>query len=294
MFVIDEKQGGHRPVFNLKRLNQYLIAPHFRMETLHQVVQLLRPNDYMTSIDLSDAFLHILIHKHSRRYLRFRFENQTFPFRTAAFGLAVVPFLFTRLCKPILAWARLQGIRVSAYLDDWLLLADSKLQATQQTQSLLMKLQELGWIINLKKSHLVPSQRIEHLGFNIDSTSMTAQLPGAKIRDLRRSISALLKQPWQTPRRVHSLTMRIKAATIAIFPVHLYTQALMRFKNQQVRRPVDWDIPRPLPQDCLDELQLWHRNISIWNGRSLLQPSQPIPSTSMRATWVGAPNWAPR
>ncbi|KAI9309914.1 hypothetical protein BX666DRAFT_1844837, partial [Dichotomocladium elegans] len=54
MFVIDKKNGSHRPVFNLKRLNRFLSPPHFKMETLPQVVQLLCPRDYMTSIDLSD------------------------------------------------------------------------------------------------------------------------------------------------------------------------------------------------------------------------------------------------
>ncbi|KAG0821219.1 hypothetical protein G6F19_012039 [Rhizopus arrhizus] len=34
MFVIPKRNGGHRPVFNLKNLNQYLTAPHFKMETI--------------------------------------------------------------------------------------------------------------------------------------------------------------------------------------------------------------------------------------------------------------------
>lgn len=35
MFVIPKKTGGHRPVFNLKRLNSFIEAPHFKMETLN-------------------------------------------------------------------------------------------------------------------------------------------------------------------------------------------------------------------------------------------------------------------
>ncbi|KAL7330075.1 hypothetical protein PS15p_205064 [Mucor circinelloides] len=41
MFVIPKKNGGVRPVFNLKRLNQYLDdAPHFKMETIMEVAQM--------------------------------------------------------------------------------------------------------------------------------------------------------------------------------------------------------------------------------------------------------------
>jgi hypothetical protein len=59
MFVIPKKNSGVRSVFNLKKLNQYLEAPHFKMETIREVSQMIRPNDYLVSIDLSDAFLYI-------------------------------------------------------------------------------------------------------------------------------------------------------------------------------------------------------------------------------------------
>ena len=41
MFIIDKKSRGHRPVFNLKALNQHIHALHFRMETLVHVAKLL-------------------------------------------------------------------------------------------------------------------------------------------------------------------------------------------------------------------------------------------------------------
>ncbi|EIE75776.1 hypothetical protein RO3G_00480 [Rhizopus delemar RA 99-880] len=38
---------------------------------------------------------------------------------------------------------------------------------------------------------------------------MTAQLLGKKIRDIRRSIKQILKNPIQSARTIYSLTMRI-------------------------------------------------------------------------------------
>ena len=105
LFVVPKRDGGSRPVFNLRRLNNYLIAPHFKMETMTQVLRLVQPGDYMTSLDLSDAFLHVPIHPQSRKYLRFRWHQKTYQFKTAPFGLSLVPWLFTRLTKPILQWA---------------------------------------------------------------------------------------------------------------------------------------------------------------------------------------------
>lgn len=289
MFVIPKRSGGHRPVFNLRALNQFVVTSHFKMETLQQVVKLIQPNDYLTSIDLSDAFLHILVHQHSRLYLRFRLEGKTFQFRTTTFGLSVVPWLFTRLTKPILTWARSQGIRLAAYLDDWNLMAPSPEEAATQTASLINLMKSLGWLVNYKKSHLQPCQELKHLGFRLDTKTMTIRLPAPKIRDLRRSIRVILDKPAQPPRLIRSLTMRIRAATLAIFPTNLYTQALMFWKNSAVRSSADWDTPRSLSPECIQELQWWYKNLHKWNGRSMMpqSPAHTIHVDASNKGWGG-------
>ncbi|KAK4514797.1 uncharacterized protein ATC70_002402 [Mucor velutinosus] len=191
MFVIPKKSGGVRPVFNLKNLNQYLDAPHFKMETIREVSLMIKRNDYLVSIDLSDAFLHVGLHQDSRRYLRLKWKDQVYQYCTTAFGLASSPFVFTKVCRPILEHLRSRGIRISAYLDDWLLMADSKQLAMEQARQVVSLLQDLGWLINFQKSVLTPTQQLEHLGFVLNTKSMTARLPATKLRDIRRSI----KQP---------------------------------------------------------------------------------------------------
>jgi hypothetical protein len=95
-------------------------------------------------------------------------------------------------------------------------------------------------------------------------------------------IREVLNQPEQTPCKIHSLTMRIKAATLAVFPANLYTQALMFFKNTSVTTVADWDKTKPLSQDCLEELHWWLTNLKKWNGRSLL------PQTPEHSIYVDA------
>ncbi|KAG1452532.1 hypothetical protein G6F56_007795 [Rhizopus delemar] len=284
MFVIPKKNGGYRPVFNLKKLNEFIHAPTFKMETIQDVSRMMTKNDWMTSIDLSDAFLHIPIHPSFRKYLRFHWKGQSYQFCTTPFGLSVVPWLFTKLTRPILEWARSQQIRISAYLDDWIITADSPKQSRLHTQVVLQKLEDLGWLINQKKSILSPSQTMEHLGFSLNSTQMTAKLPGKKLRDLRRSIQQVLNNPYQSPRTIHSLTMRIQAATFAILPARLYTQYLLRLKNNTVKSIHDWDRPQPLTNACLKELTWWKNNLTMWNGRSIL------PQTPQETIFVDASN----
>jgi hypothetical protein len=97
-----QKNGGFRPILKLRTLNQFVHSSHFKMENLQQIIKIINRIDFFTSIDLTDAFLHILVHKNSRRFLRFHENSQIFQFRTAPFGLSVIPWLFIRLTKPVL------------------------------------------------------------------------------------------------------------------------------------------------------------------------------------------------
>ena len=78
LFLVSKKNGKLRPVIDLSLLNQYIRKQPFKMETVKSVRQSILVNDWAVSIDLTDAYLHILIHPESRKYLRFLFENQVF------------------------------------------------------------------------------------------------------------------------------------------------------------------------------------------------------------------------
>ena len=59
-----------------------------------------------------------------------------------------------------------------------------RLNMTRDT--LIFLLQQLGFIINLKKSVLSATQKIEFLGLEIDSVNMTLTLPTGKVKNLRQ------------------------------------------------------------------------------------------------------------
>ena len=56
LFIVKKRDGGNRPVINLKRLNCYIPYQHFKMEGLHLIKDLLREGDYMVKLDLKDAY----------------------------------------------------------------------------------------------------------------------------------------------------------------------------------------------------------------------------------------------
>ena len=71
LFLVPKPHQRWRPVIALSRLNTFLHVEKFKMETPESIRTSLIPGEWVASIDLSDAYLHIPIHPHSRKYLRF-------------------------------------------------------------------------------------------------------------------------------------------------------------------------------------------------------------------------------
>lgn len=76
-----------------------------------------------SSVDLKDAYLSVLVHESSRKFLRFIWKGACYQFKALPFGLCSAPRIFTKVLKPVAAFLRKKAIRVLIYLDDFLLLA---------------------------------------------------------------------------------------------------------------------------------------------------------------------------
>ena len=66
VFLVPKKDGGQRPVINLKKLNKHVNTEHFKMERIHLLKDLLREGDWMMKVDLKDAYFMVPIHTEDR------------------------------------------------------------------------------------------------------------------------------------------------------------------------------------------------------------------------------------
>jgi hypothetical protein len=60
-----------RPVINLKKLNLFVEYHYFKQENLSFVLDIIQKNDYLTSIDLTDAYFSISINNEPARCSNF-------------------------------------------------------------------------------------------------------------------------------------------------------------------------------------------------------------------------------
>ena len=88
LVLVPKKDGGQRPVINLRKLNSFIDAPHFKMEGIHTLKSLILEGDWLVKIDLKDAYFSNSISQHHRKFLCFQFIDKFYQFNCLPFGLA--------------------------------------------------------------------------------------------------------------------------------------------------------------------------------------------------------------
>ena len=80
----------------------------------------------------------------------------------------------------------------------------------------------LGYEVNFKKSSLVPSQTIEHLGFVFDSHLMTISVPDAKVAKVVGLALCFLEEGGLSVKQLQSLIGRLESLrpAVALAPLH--------------------------------------------------------------------------
>ena len=87
-----------RPVINLRPLNIFVTYIHFKMENISSLINILRPNNFIATIDLKDAYFTVPTHPDYSKYLRF-WWNIIYEFIVLPFGLPSSPRVFTKVMK---------------------------------------------------------------------------------------------------------------------------------------------------------------------------------------------------
>ena len=149
LFLVPKWDGDSRLVINIKDINTYLQYNHFKMEGIHLMCDLMRPNDWLSKIDLKDAYFVIPIWENHKKYFRFRWTDSSLQFTCLPFCLAVAPRLFTKIRNRLLL--SYNGIRLIVYLDDLHFMNSSEVGLQQNMITTPYLLEHLGFVIFFEK-----------------------------------------------------------------------------------------------------------------------------------------------
>ena len=252
---------------------------HFRIESLAVVLPQLHRQDWAVTLDLQDAYLHVPIHPSSRHLLYFAYKDRVYQYQILPFGLKDSPWVFTRLVAVLIASFRQSGVQIFHYLDDWLLVASSRTLLELHLQKTLELTRQLGFLVNLEKFSLTPSQIPSFLGASLDIPRLLARpLPHRveALQSLAQEITGHCFSPAKTWQvflgHLASFTDLIPLCRLFMRPLQLHFLKFFSPRRDIPSQPV------PLSPQVESLCLLWGSQEFLLQGKSF---SPPPPRLSM-------------
>ncbi|KAJ8959789.1 hypothetical protein NQ317_001016 [Molorchus minor] len=249
----------------LQEVNTYLkqirdTVPHFKLENFKTVKDLIFKDNFMATIDLKDAHYMVAIDNRDKKFFRFKFNDKLYEFNSLPNGLSSASYLFTKLLKPIMKLFREEGILCIIYLDDIFVLGNTRDETRKNICFIKNTLEELGFIINVQKSKLIPSQC---LGFLYNSKNLTVHLPDDKKQKILIMVQKFLRKNTCTIRNYAKMIGVLIAACPAVKYGWLYTKGLEREKTIALyKSDNNYNANMRITESIKEDLIWWEQNIN--------------------------------
>ena len=272
VFLVSKKEGGNRPVINLKALNQFLPYEHFKMEGLHNLKDLIEQDDYFCKIDLKDAYFSIPLAQKSQKYVRFIWKEKLYEFVCLCFGLSLAPRIFYKITESAHCLAE-----KAQYKSDNLLGRPAHYGGHK------------GGIDSSKRhsdlSHATPricikSEEVCAVSYPGDNISGThSELTGIDfVIDFRKSgensrtyCRKHLREKETTVLDLTKIIGLLSSAAQAVMPARLQFRFLQNQLIQSMKGRSSFQTKIILSKEALGELEWWVNNLLFYNGRQVIQ-----------------------
>ena len=289
IFTVPKKNSSKRRlIHNMKWLNKNVLLqpPKFRLVNVPQLRRIIQPGDFMVSLDLSDAYLHVPIHPESQHLLRFILRGQHYQWVTLPFGISWAPWLFTRITTPIRVFLQLRGICIPMYLDDFLMFGNNSDRLLEQLAFTRRLLHQLGWLVNVEKSDLIPVQRLQFIGGVFDTLQEKLFVPEERFSAFLPLLRQALSLAPLSLRRWQVLLGHLTAAQYATRRGRLHLRPVQRFLLPLIYQGIQW-VRRSLDTHLIPHLEWWCNRENVLEGIPLrdFKPEVEMFSDASKLGW---------
>jgi len=262
IFLREKSDGTHRMILNLKELNKTVEFYHFKMETIHSVIKLIRQNDFMIKIDIKDAYYSIPIALRDQKFFKFEHLGKLYKYTALPNGFSPGPRKFTKAVKVPLSVLRKERITIAAYIDDLISINGHKGKCLKNVYRITELFDQLGFVIHPDKSEFLPKQEIEYLGFIINSVNMTITLTPKKKSDLYALAVEIYNSEQIKIRKLAKLLGKISSSFPATKFGKLFFRALERDKIKALRSVFgNYESKMTLTDQAKTDIKWWIDNV---------------------------------
>ncbi|KAN0001096.1 hypothetical protein ACTFIZ_002305 [Dictyostelium cf. discoideum] len=260
------------------------------MENIINLKTTIQRGDYMVKIDIKDAFLHVSLDPDHYKFFGFIWRGINYVFKSLPFGYKLSPWVFTQVLKVVARYLRIHGIRCIFYLDDILIISSSRSQSVQDVKFVVNLFIRLGFIINQRKSILIPTQEIEFLGFVINSVDMTLNVSPSRLLKIKNTAISLSNRPQKySLRLIASLIGQIRSINLTTGAVNHKLYHLQTLLTTSLRKfNKNWDTTVLINEESFQEISWWLLELKTnMRGASIIPvlPSLKIITDASKTGW---------
>ena len=221
---------------------------------------------WLCKTDISDAFKQVPINPSLWHIHGIQWENKLYFYTRLTFGCRSSPRIFDNLSRAIcwIAHRKYKVDHILHLLDDFLTI-DSPTAIPERNMAVLVHLFASLSIPTAPKKTIGPTNVIEYLGITLDSIKMEARLPEDKLRRIVEFIDKCIGKSFLTKRELLSLLGHLNFACRVIIPGRSFVSYLIELSKQGNNL---YDKVK-LNKECRQELEMWFKFLSQWNGIAL-------------------------
>ena len=241
---------------------------------------------YLLQLTFKNGYHHIPVALHHQQFLGIAYRGRYYIWQVLPFGLSASPYFFCKTVRPVIQFLRMHDIRVTSYVDDFILFAQK--QCMQNHRSLFLDtLSSLGWTLNFEKSSLSPDITKTYIGYQINTgEEPSLKVPHERIYRLRKDISRTLKQCQVRAR----ILARIAGQCISMAKAVLPAKLLLRNTYRLLASKTNWNDMLTIDKDTRADLVWWYTALKTWNGAAI----QPGPIDFQLETDASMSGWGAR
>lgn len=161
---VDKPDGTVRLCLDARKLNERTVRDSYPLPHADRILSRLGSAKYISTIDLSKAFLQVPLHPRSKKYTAFSVLGRgLFQFTRMPFGLVNSPATLSRLMDRVLGSGELEP-NVFVYLDDIIIVSNTFEEHLTLLHEVASRLNAANLSINLDKSRFCVAE-VPYLGY---------------------------------------------------------------------------------------------------------------------------------
>ena len=282
MAAIPKPDGGVRLIHDCSRppgrsVNDYCSTDwKQKFARVDDAASLMTEGCWFSKVDLKHAYRSVGISEKSQLAtgLQWEFKGKTIYMKDTKlpFGARLSPGIFHRITQAVKRIMARKGYDLLiVYLDDFLLISNSKEACAEALSVLISLLLKLGFSIHWGKV-VDPTQKITFLGVELDSVQMSMRLPHDKLCILRQELQGFLGRKRATKRQLQSLAGRLSWAAAVVKGGRVFLRRIFN-KISMLRHSCHRTL---VTVDVRQDIVWWFQFIQSFNGKSLLLDKTPI------------------